>query len=255
MNIQKDYCTKFKRYGEKRDGVFDSIQIHSIGTAQNSAKAIRDSMNQYSPGGIVHAVVDAKTEDLALELLPDDNIAWADAGYGNHHSYTIEIAESDSMEYEKNSASYKVTNEARFLADIQRGYRNAVKFAAQKCKTFGFSPQAKLSNGLYVLYSHDEGRQAGVSSGHVDPTHIWGRIGKTMNDFRREVAAAMTDTENTSPDPESFYRVRKSWADPSSQLFAGTLEGAIRNCQPGYSIYDAEGRWIFTNEVCPPSAS
>src|SRR5699024_3864768 len=68
MNIEKMHCTAFKRYGEKRDGVFNSIQAHSIGTAQNTAKAIRDNMNQYSPGGIVHAVVDAEIEDHAIEL-------------------------------------------------------------------------------------------------------------------------------------------------------------------------------------------
>lgn len=191
MNIKKAHCTNFKRYGEKRDGVFNSVQVHSIGTAQNTAQAVRDSMNQYSPSGIVHAVVDAETEGLVLELLPDDNVAWADGGYGNHHSYAFEIAESDYMKYEENSASYKILNEAKFLADINRGYRNAVEFAALKCKEFGFDPRAKLSNGLHVLYSHDEGRIAGVSSAHVDPTHVWKKIGKTMDDFRADVAAAM----------------------------------------------------------------
>lgn len=201
MNIEKMHCTAFKRYGEKRDGVFDSVQVHSIGTAQNTAKAIRDNMNQYSPGGIVHAVVDAEVEDHVIELLPDDNIAWADGGYGNHHSYTFEIAESDYMKYQAGSASYNITNEAKFLADINRGYCNAVKFAALKCKQFGFDPRAKLPNGLNVLYSHDEGRAAGVSSAHVDPSHIWPKIGKTMDDFRSDVAAAMELTGEVAEDP------------------------------------------------------
>ena len=200
MNIEKMHCTAFKRYGEKRDGVFNSIQAHSIGTAQNTAKAIRDNMNQYSPGGIVHAVVDAEKEDHAIELLPDDNIAWADGGYGNHHSYTFEIAESDYMKY-TGGASYKILDNDKFLADITRGYKNAVKFAALKCKEFGFDPRAKLPNGLHVLYSHDEGRAAGVSSAHVDPSHIWPKIGKTMDDFRADVAEAMELTGEVAEDP------------------------------------------------------
>lgn len=200
MNIEKMHCKAFKRYGEKRDGVFNSVQVHSIGTAQNTAKAVRDSMNQYSPGGIVHAVVDAEIEDHVIELLPDDNIVWADGGYGNHHSYAFEIAESDYMEY-TGGASYKILDNDKFLANINRGYKNAVKFAALKCKEFGFDPRAKLPNGLHVLYSHDEGRAAGVSSAHVDPSHIWPKIGKTMDDFRADVAAAMELTEEVTEKP------------------------------------------------------
>ena len=205
MNIEKMHCTAFKRYGEKRDGVFDSVEVHSIGTPQNTAKAVRDSMNQYSPGGIVHAVVDAEKEDYAIELLPDDNIAWADGGYGNHHSYTFEIAESDYMKY-TGGASYKILDNDKFLEDITRGYKNAVKFAALKCKEFGFDPRAKLPNGLHVLYSHDEGRAAGVSSAHVDPSHIWPKIGKAMDDFRADVAAAMELTgEVTEPTTDKVW--------------------------------------------------
>ena len=31
MNIVKDHCKNFKRYGEKRSAPLDSIQVHSIG--------------------------------------------------------------------------------------------------------------------------------------------------------------------------------------------------------------------------------
>ena len=208
MNIVKDHCKNFKRYGEKRSAPLDSIQVHSIGTAQNSAKAVRDFMDQYNPGGIVHAVVDAETDGLVLELLPDDNLAWADAGYGNQHSYTFEIAESDFMRYKNGGAEYEVTDEEKFLEDIRRGYRNAVDFAAQKCLQFGIQPTAKLPNGLYALYSHNEGRLAGVSSAHVDPEHVWSKIGKTMDDFRRDVEAAMKEQEEGEGAGEERYLVQ-----------------------------------------------
>lgn len=236
MNIEKMHCTAFKRYGEKRDGVFDSVEVHSIGAAQNTAKAVRDSMNQYSPGGIVHAVVDAEKEDYAIELLPDDNIAWADGGYGNHHSYTFEIAESDYMQYQAGSANYTVTNQEKFLADINRGYRNAVKFAALKCKQFGFNPLAKLSNGLHVLYSHDEGRRAGVSSAHVDPSHIWPKIGKTMDDFRQDVAAAM-ELEGEVAEEAATDKVWMGWTKRES--------GSADFCQTNGDRGRAYGKYQF----------
>lgn len=51
--------------------------------------------------------------------------------------------------------------------------------------------QSKLPSGLYLISSHDEGRRAGLSSAHVDPTHIWERFGLTMDGFRADVAEKM----------------------------------------------------------------
>lgn len=191
LKITQNYCKAFKKYGVKRTGATDSIEIHSIGCAQNTASAIRDSMNQYSPGGIVNAIVDAETVGKVIEILPKDNEVWADAGYGNKHSYAIEIAESDYMKYKANSAEYTVTNRERFLADIQRGYNTAVFYVAKKCAEYGFNPQDKLANGLHRVYSHQEANALGLASTHVDPAHIWKQIGKTMDDFRAEVALVM----------------------------------------------------------------
>lgn len=191
MNIIKKYATNFKRYGAKRNYALDSIEIHTIGTAQNTAESVFNAMNQSNPGGIVHAIVAADEYDKVLEILPRDNIAWADGGYGNQHSYTIEVCESDFMKYLPNSANYTITNNERFLADILRGYDNAVRYVALKCKEFGFNPTDKLPNGLYRVYSHQEANAKGLATAHVDPTHIWPKIDKNMDTFRADVKAAM----------------------------------------------------------------
>lgn len=249
MNITKNYITQFKRYGEKRDGEFDSIEIHSIGTAQSSAEKVRESMNQYNPGGIVHAIVDADIEDKVLEILPFDNICWADAGYGNHHSYAVEICESNYMKYQPNSASYSILNNTSFIANIQRGYNNAVKYIAIKCKEFGFDPCKKLSNGLYQVYSHQEANVKGLASAHVDPTHIWSKIGKTMDTFRADVKAEMDDNSSITSTPTSYYRVGTSWENSKcvNQLGAYTIkENAINACPYGYKVFDEDGNVIYT---------
>ena len=191
MKIIKEYAKNFTKYGVKRSSKLDSIEIHTIGTAQNTAESVFSAMNQSNPGGIVHAIVAADEYDKVLEILPRDNIAWADGGYGNQHSYTIEVCESDFMKYLPNSANYTITNNERFLADILRGYDNAVRYVALKCKEFGFNPTDKLPNGLYRVYSHQEANERGLASAHVDPTHIWPKIGKTMNTFRADVKAEM----------------------------------------------------------------
>lgn len=251
LTIEQQYCTAFKRYGEKRSGEFNSIEIHSIGCAQNSAKPIRDNMNKYNPDGIVHAIVDAEVEGKVLEILPDYNVAWCDAGYGNSHSYAIEIAESDHMKY-TGGANYTITNQKKFLDDLKRGYNTAVYYVAKKCKEFGFDPTKKLANGLYTVYSHKEANAKGLASGHVDPDHIFVKIGKTMDIFRSDVKNVMNgkdiDVSTTTADEPKWYRVRLAWNNPSSQTGAYvSKEKAIECCGAGYSVFDYEGKLVHKN--------
>lgn len=49
-------------------------------------------------------------------------------------------------------------------------------------------------------------------------------------------------------EPSDLYRVRITWEDASSQIFAGTLEGAKRICTYGYSVFDKDGRCVYKNE-------
>lgn len=46
-----------------------------------------------------------------------------------------------------------------------------------------------------------------------------------------------------------LFRVRKSWNDEKSQLFAGTLAGAKAACPSGYSVYNHKGKAVYTNTV------
>jgi len=44
------------------------------------------------------------------------------------------------------------------------------------------------------------------------------------------------------------YRVRTTWEDAASQKFAGTLEGAKKACPAGYSVFDPDGKCVYTKE-------
>jgi hypothetical protein len=103
----------------------------------------------------------------------------------------MEICESDYIKY-TSGANYTITNESKFKADILRGYNTAVELCAKICKERGWNPQAKLSNGMYLISSHNEGNKAGLSSAHVDPDHVWSKCGLTMDGFRAAVAKAMS---------------------------------------------------------------
>ena len=247
LNIIKYYLQNNRCYQNAVKRTAKGIQLHTIGTGQGTAQSVADYWNQSAISACVHYIVDCDTPGKVLATLPEEYYSWADAGYGNRNLITFEICESDYITYEDGTANYKITDEAKFKADIMRGYQTAVELCADICKRYGWDPQDKLENGLNLISSHDEGRRAGVSSAHVDPTHIWGRFGLNMDGFRAAVKAAMDGNVPAQPATEPLYRVRKTWTDVSSQLFAGTLEGAIRNCEVGYSVYDEDGICVYTN--------
>lgn len=246
LNVIKYYLTKNRCYQRnvKRKPV--GIQLHTIGTAQGTAQAVADYWNQASVSACVHYIVDCDTPGKVLYTLPEDVRCWGDAGWGNDNLISFEICESDFMSYKGGGASYTITNASKFKDDIMRGYNTSVLLCADICKRYGWDPEAKLPNGMYLISSHDEGRRAGISSAHVDPEHIWPRYDLTMAKFRADVKAAMGGNVVIQPQTEEVYRVRKTWTDVESQLFAGTLEGAKKACLPGYSVYDENGKIVYT---------
>ena len=227
------------------------IQIHSIGTAQGTAKAVADYWNSPNVEALVHYIVDCDDPGKVLYTLPEDVYAWADGGYGNRNLITIEICESDYMKY-ISGASYSVTDPTRFQEDILRGYDTAVLLCADICRRYNWDPMAKLPSGLFLISSHDEGRQAGLSTAHVDPTHIWSSLGLSMTTFRQAVKNAISGAAPSEAKPAYYYRVRKSWTDVSSQLGAFTvLTNARAACPPGYSVFDEDGKAVYSNSAEP----
>lgn len=245
LNIIKYYLKNNRCYQQAVQRTPIGIQLHTIGTGQGTAKSVADYWNQSAVSACVTYIVDCDTPRKVLQCLPESYYSWADAGYGNRNLITFEICESDYIKY-TGGANYTVLDEAKFKADITRGYQTAVMLCADICTRYGWNPQAKLPSGLYLISSHDEGRKAGLSSAHVDPTHIWNRFGLDMDGFRKDVALAMNGTVVDQAFTSKLYRVRKTWTDVTSQLFAGTLEGAKNACKPGYSVYDEDGKQVYT---------
>lgn len=252
LNVIKNYLTKNRCYQQNVKRKPIGIQIHTIGTGQGTAKAVCDYWNQSGVNACTTYICDADISGRVYQMLPEDTYSWADAGYGNRNLITIEIAESDFITY-TGGANYTVTNAENFKRDIFRGYDTAVQLCAEICKRYKWNPMAKLASGLYLISSHDEGRRAGLSSAHVDPTHVWDRFGLTMNTFRQAVVNAMNgkyaddDTVTTT-----WFRVRKTWEDVSSQIGAYVqVENAKKACPYGYSVFNEDGKVIYTNEYKP----
>lgn len=250
MKIIKNYLTQNRCYQQNKKRTPIGIQLHTIGTGQGTAQSVADYWNQSAVSACVTYIVDCDTPGKVLQLLPEDVYTWADGGYGNKNLITFEICESDYIKY-TSGANYTVSNADKFKADIMRGYNTAVELCADICKRYGWNPQAKLPSGLYLISSHDEGRRAGLSTAHVDPTHVWDKFGLTMDKFRADVAAAMNGKVVVQPETVPLYRVRKTWTDVQSQTNAFenlVLAEADADNHPGYSVYDENGKCVYTSQ-------
>lgn len=190
LKITKNYLTNNDCYRSGRTINPIGIQIHTIGTAQNTAQALANFWNSPGKDVCVHYCVDAEVEGKVLQFLPDNYRSWADAGWGNNSLITIEGMESDYMKY-LGGATYRVLDDAKFKADIRRSYNGLVMLCTKICKDRGWNPMTKFSNGMYLISSHMEGNKAGLSSNHSDPDHVWKALGYTMDGFRKAVKAAL----------------------------------------------------------------
>ena len=198
LNIEKNYLTENRCYQTGAVCEKIGVQIHTIGTGQGTAQAVADYWNQGAVSACVHYCVDADIPGKVLQFLPENIRSWADAGWGNNHLITVEICESDYISY-SGGANYSMINSDKARTDIMRGYRTAAELCVYICERYGWNPQAKLGNGMYVISSHAEGAAAGLSSNHADPAHIWSRFGLSMDGFRTDVAKMMRTEPGIKP--------------------------------------------------------
>ena len=111
----------------------------------------------------------------AVQTLPWDHRGWH-AGNGssgrsaNDSHISFEICEDglDDPDY------------------FARAYREAVELTALLCREYGLDP---LADGVVIC--HQEGYRRGIASNHGDVLHWFPRFGKSMDDFRAEVAAEL----------------------------------------------------------------
>ena len=189
MKIIKQYLTQNDCYNSGRTIKVTHMQLHSIGVSQPKAESLMSYWNQPGVEQMVHALVQYQPEEAVYEIMEGNKRSWADAGFGNNHACTVEMMEPDTIRYTSGS-SYEDLNPVKTKEHVLGTYRLAVQYFAKKCKELGLDPLAVV-DGVPVVFSHNEGALLGVSSGHGDPEHLWKAYGLTMDQFRKDVKAAM----------------------------------------------------------------
>lgn len=250
MNIIQKFATGSACYRAGRKITPKGLMLHSVGCNQPDPEVFANIWKS-SDDVCPHAVLGA--DGTVFQMLPWRYRGWHGGGSCNDTHIGIEMCEPKSLKY-GSGGRFADTNPAETRAFVQHTYMVAVELFAYLCKEFKLDP---LADG--VIISHSEGYKRGIATNHGDVEHVWSKYGLTMNQFRKDVKAAMQEESIvedtpvvTAPIKEQMYRVRKSWDDVKSQEGAyKVLDNAKKKrdeLDGKYKVYDAEGNVVYPAE-------
>ena len=150
----------------------------------------------------VHAFIGKMADGSVaiVQTLPWTMRAWhAGKSKGNNQYIGFEICE-DGLE------------DPDYFAAV---YRAAVELTAYLCKMNGWDP---LADGTVIC--HAEGYRRGVASNHGDVLHWFPRHGKTMDDFRADVARELEGGEDVTQ--EQFDAFMENWLQRQAEKEASS---------------------------------
>lgn len=222
MRLRTQYLTRNDCYRIGRYIGVRGVMIHSTGANNpnvrryvpgNAEIGLNSGNNHWDKPELekcVHAFI-GKFEDGGIgtvQTLPWSMRGWHCGGSGNDSHIGIEICEDDLQ-----NPDY-----------LEAVYREAVEVTAMLCREFKLDP---LKDG--VILCHAEGREAGISSNHGDVLHWWPKHGKSMHDFRADVARLMkgADEEVARYNTLAEIRIVAPWALPTirKMIAKGYLAG------------------------------
>ena len=227
MNLRKQILTRNDCYRAGRAIKPRGVMVHSTG-ANNPALsryvAPDDGLtgtpsarhwNQPGTTACVHAFIGRLADGsvATYQTLPWAMRGWhcgkGKKGSGNDTHISFEICE-DGL------------TDASYFGAV---YREAVELTAHLCREYGLDP---LADGVVIC--HAEGHQRGIATNHGDVLHWFHRFGKSMDDFRADVAREMEDNldeekiraivreEYAAMEAERAEKPASEWAQMKLQL-------------------------------------
>lgn len=205
VNIVQSILTENPCYKEGKEIEPKGIMLHSVRCSQPSAKVLINNWNRPTyTRACGHAFIDAN-DGAVYQTLPWCYRGWHCMKSGNDTHIGIFMCEPAQIKYTSDSkftvadANYNVAYRA-----VKRAYDSAVELCAMLCEKFGFDPMTDI-------ISNKEAASKGIASNHPDPEHLWSgmKMKYTMDEFRKDVNAAMKKSHNGSettenPENESF---------------------------------------------------
>lgn len=206
------------------------IVIHYVG-ALGGAKANCEYYASQYVGASAHYYVGFDGE--IWQSVEDGDIAWHCGAYTYIHP---ECRNSNSIGIElcvrkKSSASMNATDTDWYFEDAT--VKSAIELTKYLMKKYGVKEDC-------VIRHYDV-------TGKICPNpYVYNNTKHTWSEFK----ALLKETKAEGEDiVDTYYRVRTDWNDSGSQIFAGTLEGAKQACIPGYSVFDPDGKIVYSVQV------
>lgn len=211
-----------------RNHEIDTVTVHCY-VGQVSVEDMADWLCNPEAGASANYGIGS---DGRIGLFVDEgDRSWCSSNKANdHRAITIECASDKTHPYAINDKVY--ASLINLLVDIcKRNGIDALRWQADKSLIGQVGKQnmtvhrwfaAKACPGDYLYSRH-------------------GQIAAEVNAQLKGESGADAGTG------DKWYRVRKSWEDSDSQLGAyEILENAIADCPPGYSVYDENGKVVYT---------
>ena len=184
MNLKQNYLTESGCYKAGRHITVQGLMIHSVGCPQPKADVFMKNWNRADANACVHAIIEPGGD--VYQLLPWDFRGWHSGGGANNTHIGVEMTEPSTIKY-AGGANWTETGDGDDTKNhVFATYRYAVELFAYLCQQFGLDPMA---DG--VIISHSEGCKRGIASNHGDVEHLWSKFGLTMQQFRKDIGAAM----------------------------------------------------------------
>lgn len=185
MNLSNRYLTNNDCYRTDRTITPKGVMVHSTGVAQPNQEVFIKAWNKPDVEVAPHAIV---SQDGVYQLLPWNHRGWhagsGTKGSANNTHISFEICEPAGHTYKGGTMiNYNVAKNADYFNKV---YQNAVELTAMLCATYKLDP---LMDGVVIC--HSEGYSRGVASNHSDVMQWFPKHGKTMQNFRNDVAAFM----------------------------------------------------------------
>lgn len=220
-----------KRYVQPLEGSADYDRLTGLLGYNRNA----NDWNRSGTNACVHAFVGRLADGsvATVQTLPWNMRGWH-AGNGttrpsaNNSHISFEICE-DGLE------------DGEYFHQV---YREAVELTAMLCQLYNLDPLAPE-----VVICHSEGYRLGMASGHADVEHWFPRFGRTMDDFRAEVAAELEDetmTQDKFDEMIENYLSRRARQPASGWSASGRAWAEQAGLVQGVGDLDGDGETDFS---------
>ena len=254
LNLIKLYQKQSSWYKGTTTGVPVGICFHDTGCNNNTLKryvqpndddANRAEMlakigTNYNKNDWNHKAVSAGV-NAWIGLLADGSIATVQAGPWNYRPWGVGSGSNGSLNGDKRDPKTPFWIQFEICEDdrksktyFEKAYNEAIGLSAYLCKMYGFDPHGTVSYKgkiVPVITCHRESAALGLGSGHSDVLDWFPLYGKSMDDVRNDIAAAIGSVVEVKPDePEKPVT-------PTTPVDGTIKVGSLVSIKPGAKYY------------------